>query len=85
MPTTYGGNAIEVEMQLDDFADAQQDENLENPPNIDDDDPQGVEPRRSTRDRQQSTRYSSSEYVLLTGGGEPEYFEEAMEWVDSKN
>ena len=84
LPTTVGGNAVEAEMQLDDFIDYQQNENLENPPDIDDDDPQDVEPRRSTRDRQQSTRYSSSEYVLLTGGGEPEYFEEAMEWVDRK-
>ncbi|XP_076899584.1 serine carboxypeptidase-like 10 [Bidens hawaiensis] len=35
--------------------------------------------RRSTRDRQPSTRYSAGEYVLLTDGGEPEYYKEAME------
>ena len=35
--------------------------------------------RRSSRDRQPSTRYSAGEYVLLTDGGEPEYYKEAME------
>ena len=34
---------------------------------------------RTTRARQPSSRYPSSEYVLLTDGGEPESFEEAME------
>ncbi|KAG6430858.1 hypothetical protein SASPL_108931 [Salvia splendens] len=85
LPTTVGGDAVEAEMQLDDFADYQQDENLENPPYIDDNDPQDVEPRRSTRERQQAARYSSSEYVLLTDGGEPKYFEEAMEGVGKQN
>ncbi|KAG6399745.1 hypothetical protein SASPL_141228 [Salvia splendens] len=42
------GNAVEAEMQLNNFADAQQDENLENPPDIDNNDPQDVEPRRCT-------------------------------------
>ncbi|KAG6424426.1 hypothetical protein SASPL_114844 [Salvia splendens] len=60
-------------------------DNLENPPDIDNDDLQEVEPIRSTKDRQQSTRYYSSEYVLLTDGGEPKYFEEAMEGVDKQN
>nr|GMC81485.1 cysteine-rich receptor-like protein kinase 10 [Ipomoea batatas] len=36
-------------------------------------------PRRSDRERRPSTRYSSSQYVLLTDGGEPESYEEAME------
>ena len=45
--------------------------------------------RRSIRDRQPSTRYSTDEYVLLTDGGEPECYAEAMEdenkkeWVDA--
>ena len=44
--------------------------------------------RRSARDRHPSTRYSVDNYVLLTDGGEPESYEEAMEdenkmkWVD---
>ena len=48
-----------------------------------------VPPRRSTRDRHPSTRYSVNEYVLLTDGGEPECYAEAMEdehkskWVDA--
>ncbi|KAG6392809.1 hypothetical protein SASPL_147036 [Salvia splendens] len=51
LPSTVGGNAVEAEMQLVDFVDYQQDENLENPLDIDNDDPQDVEPRRSTRAR----------------------------------
>ncbi|KAJ0797294.1 putative RNA-directed DNA polymerase [Helianthus annuus] len=45
--------------------------------------------RRSTRNRHPSTRYSADEYVLLTDGGEPECYEEAMEdehkreWVEA--
>ncbi|KAL4559836.1 hypothetical protein LXL04_031982 [Taraxacum kok-saghyz] len=45
--------------------------------------------RRSSRDRHPSTRYSADEYVLLTDGGEPECYEEAMEdehkkkWVEA--
>ena len=32
--------------------------------------------RRSTRERHPSTRYPSSEYILLTDKGEPEYYQE---------
>ncbi|GMI64919.1 hypothetical protein HRI_000161200 [Hibiscus trionum] len=45
--------------------------------------------QRSSRDRRSFVRYSSDEYVLLTGGGEPECYEEAMEseckdqWVEA--
>ena len=45
--------------------------------------------RRSIRDRRSSTRYSADEYVLLTDGGEPECYVDAMEdenkkeWVDA--
>nr|GMC63252.1 Retrovirus-related Pol polyprotein from transposon TNT 1-94 [Ipomoea batatas] len=35
--------------------------------------------RRSDRERRPSTHYSSSQYVLLTDGGEPVSYEEAME------
>ena len=48
-----------------------------------------IEPelRRSTREQRPSTRYPPYEYVMLTDGGEPEYFKEPMsyqhknEWV----
>ncbi|KAJ4719028.1 Retrovirus-related Pol polyprotein from transposon TNT 1-94 [Melia azedarach] len=45
--------------------------------------------RRSTRIRQSSTSYPTSEYVLLTDGGEPECYVEAVEseqrkeWIDA--
>uniref|UniRef100_A0A6N2LA15 Protein kinase domain-containing protein n=1 Tax=Salix viminalis TaxID=40686 RepID=A0A6N2LA15_SALVM len=51
--------------------------------------PPDVPPRRSTRDRHPSTRYSVNEYVLLNDGGEPECYAKAMEdehkskWVDA--
>ena len=44
--------------------------------------------KRSTKDRQPSTRYSIDEYVFLTNEGEPECYVQAMEdehkkqWVD---
>lgn len=50
---------------------------------------QPVPVRRSIRDRNPSMRYPSSDYVLLTDGGEPESFEEAMDsddkqcWIDA--
>ena len=43
--------------------------------------------RISTRERQPSTRYPPNEYVMLTDGGEPETYQEAIlherkkEWV----
>ena len=45
--------------------------------------------RRSTRERQPSTRYPPLEYVMLTDGGEPETYQEAIlhenknEWVEA--
>ena len=45
--------------------------------------------RRSTRVRQPSTRYPTNQYVLLTDGGEPKDFEEAMDdehkrkWIEA--
>lgn len=47
------------------------------------------EPRRSTRERKQSTGYDPNEYVLLTDGGELESFSEALahekkeEWLQA--
>uniref|UniRef100_A0A803N8D4 Uncharacterized protein n=1 Tax=Chenopodium quinoa TaxID=63459 RepID=A0A803N8D4_CHEQI len=41
--------------------------------------------RRSIRDRRPSIRYPSSDYVLLTDGGEPESFEEAMDSDDKQH
>ncbi|RVW79299.1 Retrovirus-related Pol polyprotein from transposon TNT 1-94 [Vitis vinifera] len=51
--------------------------------------PSDIPLRRSTRDRHPSTRYSVDDYVLLTDGGEPESYVEAMKeenkmkWVDA--
>lgn len=51
--------------------------------------PDPIPLRRSSRNRQPSTRYPVNEYILLTDGGEPECFEEAMEseqkreWIDA--
>ncbi|CAL1383495.1 unnamed protein product [Linum trigynum] len=42
------------------------------------------EPRKSTRDRKASTWYSPHEYLLLTDGGEPEYYQEAMYHEDKE-
>ncbi|RDX73011.1 hypothetical protein CR513_47433, partial [Mucuna pruriens] len=47
-----------------------------------------VQLKRSNRERQSSTRYTSDEYVTLTDGEEPECYQEAMEseemqkWLD---
>ena len=38
--------------------------------------------RRSTRKRRPSTRYPSSEYILLTDEGEPECFQEVESYKD---
>ena len=43
-------------------------------------DPDEPQLRRSTRPRQPSTKYSPHEYVLVTNGGEPECFNEAMSY-----
>ena len=57
----------------DDSNDEDGDEPPEQPPIL-------AEPqlRRSTRQTQPSSRYPSNDYVLLTNGGEPETYEEAM-------
>ncbi|RDX62210.1 hypothetical protein CR513_59484, partial [Mucuna pruriens] len=51
-----------------------QDENLDDAPK-----PPPVQFRRSNRQRQSFTRYSSDEYVILTDGEEFECYEESME------
>ena len=43
-----------------------------------------VPQRRSDRDSQPSTIYSAYEYVLLTDGGEPESYQEAVETEDGE-
>ena len=62
-------------MQHDDVADDQHDGDTHTSRDVDDDqlthsmvDPQEALRRRSTRIRQQSTRYSPNEYVLLIDG-----------------
>ena len=67
----------EIDVPVDDAEEEHemsQDENLDDAP-----EPPQFQLRRSNRQRQPSTRYSSDEYVTLTDGGEPECFEEAME------
>ena len=68
-PRTYGGD----DDHDDDNNDEDGDEPLEHRPIL-------AEPqlRRSTRQTQPSSRYPSNDYVLLTNGGEPETYEEAM-------
>ena len=52
---------------------------------IDDNQPESsVSLRRSIRNRVPSTRYPSSDFVLLTDGGKPDCFEEAMESEQKK-
>ncbi|GKV40824.1 hypothetical protein SLEP1_g48425 [Rubroshorea leprosula] len=46
--------------------------------------PQQPQVRRSTRLHQPSRKYSTDEYVLLTNGGEPETYYEAMESENKK-
>jgi hypothetical protein len=41
--------------------------------------------RRSTRGRRPSTRYSTSEYVLITDEGEPESFQEVQSHKDKQS
>ena len=41
--------------------------------------------RRSTREHRPSTRYPSSEYILLTDEGEPECFQEVETHKDKQS
>ena len=71
-PRTHGENTQEVDDHEDDSNDENGDGPLEQPPIL-------VESqlRRSTRQRQSSSRYPSSGYVLLTDRGELETSEES--------
>ncbi|GKB60954.1 putative RNA-directed DNA polymerase, partial [Tanacetum coccineum] len=78
----FGDDIQNDEEQGADDVDAQEQPNLDEDvhpelpvPNM----PPFLPLRRSTRDHHPSTRYSSHEYVLLTDGGEPECYAEAME------
>lgn len=80
-PRVEGGEVQQDEEMVDDGdnADDEQPENeqvVEPPPQ--------PEVRRSTRERQPSQRYSSNEFVLLSDGGEPECFDEAMSHEHNK-
>nr|GLL26870.1 hypothetical retrotransposon [Ipomoea trifida] len=66
----YQGDTIDADGHVDDVVHQEQ----EVPPQV----PVDL-PRRSDRERRPSTRYSPSQYVFLTDGGEPESYEEAME------
>ncbi|RDX78423.1 hypothetical protein CR513_41306, partial [Mucuna pruriens] len=46
--------------------------------------PPPIQLKRSNRERQSSTRYTSDEYVTLTDGEEPECYQEAMESEEKK-
>ncbi|KAF2315489.1 hypothetical protein GH714_039930 [Hevea brasiliensis] len=90
-PTTDMPNAVEVDVQNDTQNNEAEGEHevtneVDSPIHEVVDDQQQtpvVKPeaplRRSTRDRRASTRYSSSEYVLLINGEEPECYQEAIE------
>jgi transposase InsO family protein len=90
--TQFGDDFQNDNQQGTDDIDAQEQDQLDEDvhpelpvPNM----PPFVPLRRSNRDRHPSTRYSADEYVLLTDGGEPECYAEAMEddhkkeWVEA--
>nr|AAV88069.1 hypothetical retrotransposon [Ipomoea batatas] len=66
----YQGDTVDVDGHADDVVHQEQEVPSQVPVDL---------PRRSDRERRPSTRYSPSQYVLLTDGGEPESYEEAME------
>lgn len=84
------GNGNEARVpEVDDHAN---DEDGEGGDEVDSQDTPEVQPiplRRSTRGQQPSKKYSSSDYILLSDGGEPESFDEALEsddkqcWMDA--
>nr|GLL49943.1 beta-galactosidase 17 [Ipomoea trifida] len=71
----YQGDTVDADGHVDDVVHQEQEVPSQVPV-----DP----PRRSDRERRPSTRYSPSQYVLLTDGGEPESYEEAMENMMTK-
>ncbi|GKA87395.1 putative RNA-directed DNA polymerase [Tanacetum coccineum] len=91
------GDDIQNDEEQNDEEHGADDVDAQEQPNLDEDVhpelpvpmPPFVPLRRSTRDHHPSTRYSANEYVLLTDGGEPECYAEAMEdehkkeWFDA--
>jgi hypothetical protein len=73
----YGDGPVEVDG--DDAIDIEGVEQGEQPIPPEMEEPQV---RRSTRERHPSTRYSTSEYVLITDEGEPESFQEVQSHKD---
>ncbi|CAH1452534.1 unnamed protein product [Lactuca virosa] len=82
-------SAEEVDEEVDDAYQEGVDEG-ELPP-LDNSDPlpevanEGTQVRRSERVRAPSTRYPTSNYILLTSEGEPESFQEAQSHIDKAN
>ncbi|KAG6431267.1 hypothetical protein SASPL_109345 [Salvia splendens] len=87
---------VQDHMQDDIVDDQQGIDDVDAPMNDDENDqhqapiaPPTVPLRRSIRDRRSNVKYTSEEYVLLTDGGEPECYDEAMEseckdkWVEA--
>ncbi|GKF56774.1 retrovirus-related pol polyprotein from transposon TNT 1-94, partial [Tanacetum coccineum] len=91
------GDDIQNDEEQNDEEHGDDDVDAQEKPNLDEDVhpelpvpmPLFVPLRRSTRDHHPSTRYSTNEYVLLTDGGEPECYAEAIEdkhkkeWFDA--
>ena len=68
-----------VEVPIDDAQEEHDDDDLGDIPES----PQ-VQLRRSNTQKQPSTRYYCDKYITLTDGGEPEYFEEALDGEEKK-
>nr|GMD68156.1 Retrovirus-related Pol polyprotein from transposon TNT 1-94 [Ipomoea batatas] len=71
----YQGDIVDADGHADDVVHQEQEVPSQVPVDL---------PRRSDRERRPSTRYSPSQYVLLTDGGEPESYEEAMEMAEQE-
>ncbi|RDX88348.1 hypothetical protein CR513_30076, partial [Mucuna pruriens] len=88
LDTTNNNLGDGFDIPLDDDTEEEQemphDENLGNTSK-----PPPIQLRRSNRERQSSTKYTSDEYVTLTNGEEPKCYQEAMEseekqkWMDA--
>ena len=89
----HGGDTEECEDTVDDAPDDDDGQNHDHHTlgDISAAPPEEEEVRRSMRQRRPSTRYNPHEYVMLSNGGEPESFREAMtndhkeEWLDAMN
>lgn len=89
--TVEGETSTSRESHIHDDGDHDHDFMAEQEVEEDDEQPEEVPLRRSTRDRQPSTRYTHDQYVLLTDAGEPECYNEAVSsecknlWIDAMN